>query len=171
MTSTSDSATEQDVVTARYDRIPRFYDLLDKPMDLFGVWGGRQRLLSRAQGKTLEVGVGTGRNRAVYGIGVDLTGIDLSENMLARARRRAKRLGADAVLERADVQHLAYDDDSFDTVTATCVFARSQTRSRGYGRSRVSCARMGRCYCWNLSVTTTGPLGSWLTAFRRPSAG
>jgi ubiquinone/menaquinone biosynthesis C-methylase UbiE len=40
--------------------------------------------------------------------------------MLARARRVAAAV--DATLELGDVQHLAYPDSSFDTVTATCVF-------------------------------------------------
>lgn len=37
MTSTTSPDTEQDAVTRRYDRIARFYDLIDKPMDLLGV--------------------------------------------------------------------------------------------------------------------------------------
>lgn len=40
----------------------RFYDLYDKPMDLLGVRRRRKRLLGQATGKTLEVGVGAGRN-------------------------------------------------------------------------------------------------------------
>ncbi len=51
----------QQEVTERYDRIARFYDLVDKPMDLLGVSRRRRRLLRIASGSTLEVGVGTGR--------------------------------------------------------------------------------------------------------------
>lgn len=112
----------QDAVTARYDRIARFYDLFDKPMDLMGVRRRRKRLLHQARGKTLEVGVGTGRNLGLYPAGVDLTGIDVSANMLARARRVAATDDIDATLALADVHDLPYDDGSFDTVTATCVF-------------------------------------------------
>lgn len=114
--------TAQDEVTRRYDRNARFYDLLEKPMDLLGVKRRRARLLAQARGETLEVGVGTGRNLGSYPDGVVLTGIDVSANMLARARRFAERAGLDVTLEEADVQDLPYDDDSFDTVTATCVF-------------------------------------------------
>ena len=112
----------QDAVTARYDRIARFYDLFDKPMDLMGVQRRRKRLQHQARGKTLEVGVGTGRNLGLYPAGVDLTGIDVSANMLARARRVAATDDIDATLALADVHDLPYDDGSFDTVTATCVF-------------------------------------------------
>lgn len=123
MTKTSTTHSDQDDVTRRYDRIARFYDVLDKPMDLLGVGRRRKRLLARAQGRTLEVGVGTGRNLGLYPAGVHLTGIDVSANMLARAQRAADRRDEpDVTLELADVQELPYGDRSFDTVTATCVF-------------------------------------------------
>lgn len=124
MTGTTErgAAAVQEEVTRRYDRNARFYDLFDKPMDLLGVRRRRTRLLARARGKTLEVGVGTGRNLGLYPDGVELTGIDVSANMLARARRAAGRKQAKVALERADVQDLPFEDGSFDTVTATCVF-------------------------------------------------
>jgi len=122
MTPTTLPHTEQDAVTRRYDRIARFYDLIDKPMDLLGVGRRRKRLLSRAQGRTLEVGVGTGRNLTLYPDGVHVTGIDASANMLAIAQDASTARASDLTLELGDVQHLAYGDDSFDTVTATCVF-------------------------------------------------
>lgn len=112
----------QDAVTASYDRMARFYDLYDKPMDLLGVRRRRKRLLGHAKGKTLEVGVGTGRNLGLYPDDVELAGIDVSANMLARARRVAERLDRPIELEIADVQDLPHGDASFDTVTATCVF-------------------------------------------------
>lgn len=42
--------------------------------------------------------------------------------MLARAERRARRMGVTARLEVADIERLPYRDGSFDTVTAACVF-------------------------------------------------
>lgn len=112
----------QERVTARYDRNARFYDLVDKPMDLLGVHHRRVRLLGNARGQTLEIGVGTGRNLGLYPAGVDLTAIDVSTKMLARARAVAERDGLDVSLRKADVQRLPFDDHRFDTVTATCVF-------------------------------------------------
>ncbi len=122
MTEATSSTSAQDEVTARYDRIARFYDLIDKPMDLMGVRRRRKRLLQLARGTTLEVGVGTGRNLGLYPEGIDLTGIDISANMMAKARHVAAADHIDATLELADVQDLPYPDGSFDTVTATCVF-------------------------------------------------
>lgn len=85
----------------------------------------RRRLLSRARGRVLEIGVGTGASLGFYGDAVDeLVGIDPNEGVLDRARSRASRLAAEGrvahrvVLEPADAQDLPYGDASFDTVVA-----------------------------------------------------
>lgn len=68
------------------------------------------------------MGVGTGKNIRFYPRGRDIVALDISERMLARARRRVQRLGARARLEVADVQAMAYPDASFDVVVATFLF-------------------------------------------------
>jgi ubiquinone/menaquinone biosynthesis C-methylase UbiE len=105
-----------------YDRVAPIYDLYSGPMEWMGGARRRGRLLGRAEGEVLEVGVGTGLNLGYYPPGVHVTGIDISPRMLARARARAEDADVDVVLEVADVEHLPYDDDRFDTATATCVF-------------------------------------------------
>jgi len=112
----------QEAVTAAYDRMSPFYDLYDAPMEVMGGRRRRKRVIGGARGRTLEIGVGTGRNLALYPPGVEVTGIDVSEGMLDRARRRAREGDLQVDLRQADVQALPFEDDSFDTVTATCVF-------------------------------------------------
>lgn len=82
------------------------------------IWfgGGRQWLGSRAQGRVLEIAIGTGLNLPHYPPGVSLTGIELSPAMLAIARTRAADLGIDADLGEGDAQALPFADNSFDTV-------------------------------------------------------
>lgn len=110
-------------VARRYDRIARFYDAFESPMDLLGGRRRRARTVGAATtGRTLEVGIGTGRNLDLYRPDVDVTGIDISAAMLARARRRAARRDRPVRLEVADVERLPYPDASFDSVCATCVF-------------------------------------------------
>jgi ubiquinone/menaquinone biosynthesis C-methylase UbiE len=105
-----------------YDRVARFYDLMEAPMDWMGGKDRRRRVLSRAGGEVLEIGVGTGVNFEHYPPGVRLHGVDISEQMLRRARERADRVGREVQLQVADVEALPFADASFDTVTATCVF-------------------------------------------------
>lgn len=83
----------------------------------------RRRLLSRARGRALEVGVGTGVNLPLYPPGVHLTIVDLSPRMLDVARVRAERLGLDVDVRIADAQQLGFADDQFDTVTITLVLS------------------------------------------------
>jgi ubiquinone/menaquinone biosynthesis C-methylase UbiE len=80
---------------------------------------GREWACSQARGEVLEIAVGTGRNLAHYPAGTRLTGIELSPEMLAIARRRATDLGIDVDLRVGDAQALEFADDSFDTVITT----------------------------------------------------
>ncbi|MCH7229445.1 class I SAM-dependent methyltransferase [Glycomyces sp. L485] len=79
----------------------------------------RDWIAGRAQGRTLEVAIGTGLNLEHYPEGVELTGIDLSPRMLDGAKRRASELGRDADLRTGDAQRLDFPDGSFDTVVCT----------------------------------------------------
>lgn len=73
----------------------------------------------------LEVAIGTGQNLEHYPPDCDVTGIDLSHEMLARAKARADRLGRKLKLEVMDAQSLVFPDASFDTVVdslSLCTF-------------------------------------------------
>ena len=74
---------------------------------------------SRAVGDTLEVAIGTALNLPHYPPGVRLTGIDLTPEMLASAATRARSLGREVDLRRADAHDLPCPDASFDTVVST----------------------------------------------------
>lgn len=74
---------------------------------------------AQASGETLEVAVGTGLNLPYYAGDLPLTGIDLSHEMLAIARKRAAELGRDVELREADAHELPFEDTSFDSVVCT----------------------------------------------------
>jgi phosphatidylethanolamine/phosphatidyl-N-methylethanolamine N-methyltransferase len=77
----------------------------------------------RVGGRVLEVGVGTGIALAAYRPPLRVVGIDVSRDMLARARRRVAELGLTNVedLAEMDAQRLAFADASFDVVMAQYV--------------------------------------------------
>lgn len=74
---------------------------------------------SRATGDVLEVAVGTGLNLPHYPTGARLTGLDLSNEMLAIARERSQELGREIELRDGDAHQLPFADESFDSVVCT----------------------------------------------------
>jgi ubiquinone/menaquinone biosynthesis C-methylase UbiE len=91
----------------------------DKQIAFFEkIWfgGGREWLTQRAEGRVLEVAIGTGLNLPHYPADATITGIELSPAMLAIARQRAADLGRHVDLREGDAEHLPFDDASFDTV-------------------------------------------------------
>jgi phosphatidylethanolamine/phosphatidyl-N-methylethanolamine N-methyltransferase len=77
----------------------------------------------------LEVGVGTGLALPHYSAAKRVTGIDLSADMLARARERVANLGlthVEALLEQ-DAEATGFADARFDI--AACMFVASASQS------------------------------------------
>jgi len=79
------------------------------------------KLINRRKGRVLEVGVGTGLSLPCYGSHLTITGIDLSPEMLEKARGRAKKLDNITDLHEMDASALAFPDESFETVVAMYV--------------------------------------------------
>ena len=72
----------------------------------------------------LEVGVGTGLALEGYPKDTQVTGIDLSPEMLARARRRALAMPERAItLALMNAEHMDFPDHSFECVTVPYVLS------------------------------------------------
>ncbi|WCT72266.1 class I SAM-dependent methyltransferase [Sphingomonas naphthae] len=109
-------------VAAAYDRWAPIYDLVFGPV----FRRGRSDAIvaaNRIGGKVLEVGVGTGISLPGYGHNCRLHGIDISPQILEKARQRVKALGLANVdaLDVMDAEALPFEDDSFDVVVAQYV--------------------------------------------------
>jgi phosphatidylethanolamine/phosphatidyl-N-methylethanolamine N-methyltransferase len=123
MMAPTDSGKATAQTRARYNRIARLYDVMEAPVErwAFGRW--RTRLWAAVEGKRiLEVGGGTGKNIPYYPADAQVTAVDLSEEMLARARRRARKLGVEVELRLMDAQRLGFPDAAFDAALATFCF-------------------------------------------------
>ncbi len=102
-------AAASEKMAPSYDKQIAFFEKIQ-----FG--GGREWLGARAQGRVLEVGIGTGLNLRHYPADATVTGIELSPAMLAIAKQRAADLGRDVDLHTGDAEHLPFDEAAFDTV-------------------------------------------------------
>lgn len=117
------SALDADAVRAAYRRWAGIYDVA-----FGGVsgWGRRRAVeeVNRLPGtRVLEVGVGTGLALPHYRADKRITGIDLSAEMLARARARvtSERLGNVEALLELDAESTGFADGAFDIAVAMFV--------------------------------------------------
>jgi ubiquinone/menaquinone biosynthesis C-methylase UbiE len=124
MATTIHSIGDTETARKRYNRAARFYDLQQAVAERLVFRRLRRQFWTKAPtaGSILEIGVGTGVNIAHYPSGARVTAIDLSEQMLARAKQRAGQLRTAADLALMDAQQLEFPDATFDAVVATCVF-------------------------------------------------
>jgi phosphatidylethanolamine/phosphatidyl-N-methylethanolamine N-methyltransferase len=111
-----------ETVTRTYGRWAPVYDLV------FGSVFERARnaavaATNRVGGRVLDVGVGTGMCLPLYAPTTRVVGVDLSEAMLAKARKKVAEQSLHHVeaLEVMDAESLAFPDASFDVVVAQYV--------------------------------------------------
>ena len=112
---------ETQVISA-YRRWAPFYD------NTFGRIAAEGRkhaveIINGREGRVLEVGVGTGLSLPMYGKHLEIVGIDLSPEMLEKARNRVATEALDNVtgLHEMDASKLTFADASFETVVAMYV--------------------------------------------------
>ena len=104
---------------AKYNITARFYDILDSPWErTYRKW--RPDLVADLRGKVLEAGVGTGRNFEFYHESIELVGIELSEQMLRKARKRKAHCKCNINLLNEDATSMAsIESNQFDWIYST----------------------------------------------------
>jgi len=80
----------------------------------------RSRIVPKACGTVLEIGVGSGLNLPFYGIGVEhLYGLDPSEELLAMAGKRARGIAFPIDFIAQTSEEIPLGDSSVDTIVMT----------------------------------------------------
>lgn len=133
-----------DKIKKRYDRISRVYDIFEQPMEVMSLNKWRVEIAKDLKGKVLEVGVGTGKNILYYPDDLDITAIDFSNKMLAKARERAAKLKKQVNLIQMDAQNMEFEDNTFDMVFTTCVFCSVPDPVKGLKEIRRVCKPNGK---------------------------
>jgi phosphatidylethanolamine/phosphatidyl-N-methylethanolamine N-methyltransferase len=121
-----------EAVKAAYRRYASVYDALFGPVLHPGRKAVLHALKCRPGERVLEVGVGTGLSLPLYPSDVRITGIDLSREMLEKARTRVARRGLANVegLYEMDANAMDFPDASFDKVVAMYVVSIVQEPAR-----------------------------------------
>lgn len=151
---------ELESVLKSYRRYARGYDLY------FGalLQPGRRAVVEgmgcRAGDRILEVGVGTGLSLPLYPRTVQVTGVDISPEMLARAAARADREGlAHVTLRCLDGERMDFPDDSFDKAVAMYVVSVAPDPVRLLNEMRRVCRPHGDIYIVNHFHHTNSIMG------------
>lgn len=128
----------------------------------------RKRVIEMAKGKVLEVGVGTGNNLSFYSPECQVIGIDFSQGMLNKARKKVELWGLKNVeLIEMDAQSLDFPDNYFDTVLATCVFCSVPDPLKGLMEVKRVCKPNGQIILYE-HVRSDNPVLGFLMDLLNP---
>jgi ubiquinone/menaquinone biosynthesis C-methylase UbiE len=113
------------------------YDTMGAGVEAAGLRAHRQALLSRATGRVLEIGAGTGANLPFYGDVVEpLTVTEPDAPMAQRLERRIRDLPRPVELVRAPAEELPFADGEFDVAVSTLVLCTVDDQARALGELR-----------------------------------
>jgi len=80
----------------------------------------RQRAVASAEGRVLEIGVGSGLNLPFYpGAAREIVGLEPSPGMTAMARGNARRAGRSVTFVEGSAEAIPLESESIDTVVTT----------------------------------------------------
>lgn len=149
------------------------YDRLLAASEEGGLSEMRADLLREANGRTLELGAGTGHNLSHYPASVgELVLTEPDRFMAARLRKHvAAEPPAAAVVEvvEAPAEQLPFEDDSFDTVVSTLVFCTVEDPLRAAAETKRVLRPDGvLLYLEHVRSPDSERLGRWQDRLERP---
>jgi ubiquinone/menaquinone biosynthesis C-methylase UbiE len=171
MRNAGSASTLKEEIRQKYEKLARWYDLMEAITESLGVRRLRRDLLRRASGRVLEVAAGTGKNFRYYPRTCQVTAVDFSPAMQEIGRRRAADLGLDIALRIMDAESLDFPDRSFDTVVSTlsvCTYPDPVAALREMARV---CRVEGRILLVEHGRSNRNWLGRWQDQRARRHAG
>jgi ubiquinone/menaquinone biosynthesis C-methylase UbiE len=97
------------------------YDRCFAAVEDAGLREMRRELLSEAQGRTIDIGSGTGANLELYPAEVELVMAEPDPHMARQLRRKLAASGREVEFVEAGAEDLPFEDSSFDTAVFTLV--------------------------------------------------
>lgn len=134
------------------------YDLLFGPVFHPGRKEAVRIANDRPMQRILEVGVGTGLSLPYFRADAKVTGIDVSAEMLAKARRRVEKnqLAQVKKLLEMDAEKMSFEDNSFDVILALYVASVVPDPARFVAEMRRVCRPGGTILIVNHFMSENG---------------
>ena len=148
------------------------YDLVFGPVFHPGRKEAVRLANDRPNQRILEVGVGTGLSLPYFRADARVTGIDVSAEMLAKARRRVAQRGLSQVeaLMEMDAEAMSFEDNAFDAVLALYVASVVPNPARFAAEMRRVCRPGGTIVVVN-HFTSENPAMRFIEKRLAPLAG
>lgn len=105
----------------KYKYLSGIYDAFFRPFFTGARKKAFQMISPNTGDKVLLAGVGTGLDLKYFTAGVDVTGIDISEDMLNKAQEKNKDIKAD--LKIMNAEELLFDNNTFDYVVLNLILS------------------------------------------------
>jgi ubiquinone/menaquinone biosynthesis C-methylase UbiE len=97
----------------------------------------RERVISAAQGRVLEIGIGSGLNLPYYSTQVkELIGLEPAPRLLAMARDASSRVSLPVTFIEASAETIPLDDRTIDTVVTTWTLCTIPAAIQALGEMR-----------------------------------
>lgn len=103
-------------------RFAQMYDRVMWPLEKGKLHGVRKGLISKAEGRVLEVGSGTGINFSYYPAGIRIDAVEPDPMMRNKSLVKLKHIDRQISTHLAGAENLPFEENTFDTVIATLVF-------------------------------------------------
>ena len=162
------TVVENAFVAEVYEKLASVYDVVFGPSLHPGRVRAIQRMGIKPGDRVIEVGVGTGINAGLYPRECTVTGIDLSDSMLEKARDRVARKGIRNVrLLEMDAADIRFPDETFDIVYAPYLISVVPDPVAVVREMRRVCRTGGRIVILN-HFRSANPLMAWVERIISP---
>ena len=149
--------------------------IIDKVMDDEQAAEFRARMVPEAEGRVLEIGMGSGHNLPFYGDGVtSVVGLEPSAELMAMARKRAADKSLDIEFVGESAEAMPFENASFDTVLTTWTLCSIGDASAALAEMRRVLKPTGRLIFVEHGLAPTSGVVAWqnfINPIWRPLAG
>lgn len=145
-----------------------WYDTLMGPLERRSFKRIRINLLSKASGKVLELGSGTGINFPLYDSLESVTAIEPSTYMIEKSIQKKRKSLIPIEIVHASAERLPFPDNTFDTVVGTLVFCTIPNVEKAIEEMKRVCKPEGRILLFEhvrMGNSILAHLQDWLTPF------